>query len=686
MTQAAIDYATSLRKTETPKELLQQVKDVLEAVPQVRSEFEDPTVSIEKKHLIIDRVFPKEIRDFLKILCDNMDFGLFDEICTAYDELGRKPEAKENQAQLIYVTAPTDEQLEGIKAFLAKEFHNPDMELTLKEDKSIKSGFVLRVGTREFDWSEKGRIEQLENRIAKAVNSSRNTTFSEESIVSILKSSIDDFELEAKDKEIGVVNWVGDGIANVDGIDHAFYGEIVVFDCGVKGMVQDVRRDEIGVILFGRDTDIKEGTRVIRTGKMAGIPVGEAFEGRIIDALGAPLDGQGDIESVGFRPIEFPAPSIVDRKSVTVPMETGILSIDSMFPIGRGQRELIIGDRQPGKTSIAMDTILNQKGKDVVCIYVAIGQKASTIAKLVNTLKKNDAMSYTIIVSATASDPAPLQYIAPYSGTALAEYFMYQGKDVLIVYDDLSKHAVAYRAISLLLERSPGREAYPGDVFYLHSRLLERSSRLTPEAGGGSITALPIIETQAGDVSAYIPTNVISITDGQIFLESELFFAGQRPAVNVGLSVSRVGGAAQTKAMKKAAGSIRIDLAQYREMEVFTQFSSDLDESTKKQLAHGKALMELLKQPLGHPMSMAEQVITLVAANAHVFSDLEAAQVKPFQKEMLADFNMNHTDIINQLETTKSLSDDIKDSIVKAAENFKAVKMPKSVESETMTE
>ena len=686
MTQAAIDYATSLRKTETPKELLQQVKDVLEAVPQVRSEFEDPTVSIEKKHLIIDRVFPKEIRDFLKILCDNMDFGLFDEICTAYDELGRKPEAKENQAQLIYVTAPTDEQLEGIKAFLAKEFHNPDMELTLKEDKSIKSGFVLRVGTREFDWSEKGRIEQLENRIAKAVNSSRNTTFSEESIVSILKSSIDDFELEAKDKEIGVVNWVGDGIANVDGIDHAFYGEIVIFDCGVKGMVQDVRRDEIGVILFGRDTDIKEGTRVIRTGKMAGIPVGEAFEGRIIDALGAPLDGQGDIESVGFRPIEFPAPSIVDRKSVTVPMETGILSIDSMFPIGRGQRELIIGDRQTGKTSIAMDTILNQKGKDVVCIYVAIGQKASTIAKLVNTLKKNDAMSYTIIVSATASDPAPLQYIAPYSGTALAEYFMYQGKDVLIVYDDLSKHAVAYRPISLLLERSPGREAYPGDVFYLHSRLLERSSRLTPEAGGGSITALPIIETQAGDVSAYIPTNVISITDGQIFLESELFFAGQRPAVNVGLSVSRVGGAAQTKAMKKAAGSIRIDLAQYREMEVFTQFSSDLDESTKKQLAHGKALMELLKQPLGHPMSMAEQVITLVAANAHVFSDLEAAQVKPFQKEMLADFNMNHTDIINQLETTKSLSDDIKDSIVKAAENFKAVKMPKSVESETMTE
>ena len=672
MTQAAIDYATSLRKTETPKELLQQVKDVLEAVPQVRSEFEDPTVSIEKKHLIIDRVFPKEIRDFLKILCDNMDFGLFDEICTAYDELGRKPEAKENQAQLIYVTAPTDEQLEGIKAFLAKEFHNPDMELTLKEDKSIKSGFVLRVGTREFDWSEKGRIEQLENRIAKAVNSSRNTTFSEESIVSILKSSIDDFELEAKDKEIGVVNWVGDGIANVDGIDHAFYGEIVLFDCGVKGMVQDVRRDEIGVILFGRDTDIKEGTRVIRTGKMAGIPVGEAFEGRIIDALGAPLDGQGDIESVGFRPIEFPAPSIVDRKSVTVPMETGILSIDSMFPIGRGQRELIIGDRQTGKTSIAMDTILNQKGKDVVCIYVAIGQKASTIAKLVNTLKKNDAMSYTIIVSATASDPAPLQYIAPYSGTALAEYFMYQGKDVLIVYDDLSKHAVAYRAISLLLERSPGREAYPGDVFYLHSRLLERSSRLTPEAGGGSITALPIIETQAGDVSAYIPTNVISITDGQIFLESELFFAGQRPAVNVGLSVSRVGGAAQTKAMKKASGSIRIDLAQYREMEVFTQFASDLDDATKAQLQHGKALMELLKQPLSHPLSMHEQVLTLCMATDGVFDKIPTRQVKQYQKDILDFMDLKHPEIGKEIEQTKALSDELRQKIKDAAAEFAA--------------
>ena len=671
MTQEALNYASDLRKTDIPKEMLTQVKEILEAVPQVRVDFENPAVAVEKKHLVIERVFPKEIRNFMKILCDNNDFALFDEIVTAYDELDKEPESGEKKAELTYVTAPDEEQLAGIRKFLNKEFGSEDMELEMREDKSLKSGFILRVGTKEYDWSEQGRIDQLKNKMAGAV-SSNGATVSEENIISILRSSIEDFELEAKNKEIGVVNWVGDGIVNVDGIDHACYGEIVIFDCGVKGMVQDVRRDEIGVILFGRDTEIHEGSRVARTGKMAGIPVGEAFKGRIVDALGAPLDGEGEIEADGYRPIENPAPSIVDRKSVSVPMETGILSIDSMFPIGRGQRELIIGDRQTGKTSIAMDTILNQKGKDVVCVYVAIGQKASTIAKLVNTLKKNNAMEYTIIVSATASDPAPLQYIAPYSGTALAEYFMYQGKDVLIIYDDLSKHAVAYRAISLLLERSPGREAYPGDVFYLHSRLLERSSRITPEAGGGSITALPIIETQAGDVSAYIPTNVISITDGQIYLESELFNAGQRPAVNVGLSVSRVGGAAQTKAMKKAAGSIRIDLAQYREMEVFTQFSSDLDEGTKKQLAHGRSLMELLKQPLGHPFTMAEQVITLVSANAHVFSDIPADKIKQFRLDLLKDFAVNHSDIISQLEASKDLSEDIKESIVDAANAFKA--------------
>ncbi|MDE6433232.1 MAG: F0F1 ATP synthase subunit alpha [Lachnospiraceae bacterium] len=571
-------------------------------------------------------------------------------------------------AELVYVTAPSDEQLAGIRKFLAKEFHNEEIEISLKEDASLKSGFILRVGTKEYDWSEQGRIEQLKSAVTKKISG---INFSEENIISILKSNIEDFELEAKSKEIGIVNWVGDGIVNVDGIDHACYGEIVIFDCGIKGMVQDVRRDEIGVILFGRDTEIHEGSRVVRTGKMAGIPVGENFKGRIVNALGAPIDGLGEIAADGYRPIENPAPSIVDRKSVSVPLETGILSIDSMFPIGRGQRELIIGDRQTGKTSIVMDTILNQKGKDVICVYVAIGQKASTIAKFVNNLKKGDAMDYTIIVSATASDPASLQYIAPYSGTALAEYFMYQGKDVLIVYDDLSKHAVAYRAISLLLERSPGREAYPGDVFYLHSRLLERSSRLTTEAGGGSITALPIIETQAGDVSAYIPTNVISITDGQIYLESELFNAGQRPAVNVGLSVSRVGGAAQTKATKKAAGSIRIDLAQYREMEVFTQFSSDLDENTKKQLDHGRSLMELLKQPLGRPFSMAEQVITLVAANAHIFSDLPIGEVKKFRMDLLKDFESNHSDLISQIESSKNLDDDTREAIVEVCNQFK---------------
>lgn len=498
------------------------------------------------------------------------------------------------------------------------------------------------------------------------------SSISSEEIISILKSEIENYELETKDQEVGTVIWISDGITTVYGIDHAMYGEIVIFETGVKGMVQDIRRNEIGVILLGKDTGIKEGTKVTRTGKKAGIPVGDAYLGRVVDALGAPIDGKGDIPSDGYRPIEQEAPGIIDRKSVSVPLETGILAIDSMFPIGRGQRELIIGDRQTGKTSIATDTIINQKGKDVICIYVAIGQKASTIAKIVSTLTKNDAMDYSIVVSATASDSAPLQYIAPYSGTALAEYFMHKGKDVLIVYDDLSKHAVAYRALSLLLERSPGREAYPGDVFYLHSRLLERSSRLSDELGGGSITALPIIETQAGDVSAYIPTNVISITDGQIFLESDLFFAGMRPAVNVGLSVSRVGGAAQTKAMKKVAGSIRIDLAQFREMEVFTQFSSDLDAATKEQLQYGKGLMELLKQPLCHPMSLHEQVITLCVATHKVLVDVEISKIKDFQKDMLNFFEIEHAEIVNEIEEKKVLSDELIDKIVELAKGFKS--------------
>ena len=432
-----------------------------------------------------------------------------------------------------------------------------------------------------------------------------------ETVVSVLKDQIENYDQKTEVKEEGRIIQIADGIATVYGMDQAMYGELVVFETGVHGLVLNVERNCIGCVLLGSDHGLMEGSKVARTGVQADIPVGDAMIGRVVNAIGEPIDGKGEIKTDERRPIEHEAAGVIDRKSVDQPLQTGILAIDSMFPIGRGQRELIIGDRQTGKTSIATDTIINQRGKDVICIYVAIGQKASTVAKIVNTLKKHDAMDYSIVVSSTASDPASLQYIAPYAGTAMAEYFMHKGKDVLIVYDDLSKHAVAYRAISLLLERSPGREAYPGDVFYLHSRLLERSSHLSDKLGGGSITALPIIETQAGDVSAYIPTNVISITDGQIFLESNLFNAGMRPAVNVGLSVSRVGGAAQTKAMKKASGSIRIDLAQYREMEVFTQFASDLDDATKAQLQHGKALMELLKQPLSHPLSMHEQVFSL---------------------------------------------------------------------------
>lgn len=496
------------------------------------------------------------------------------------------------------------------------------------------------------------------------------SSISSEQIVAVLKSEIENYELEKKSREVGTVTHVGDGIASIYGIDHAMYGEIVVFENGVKGMVQDIRRDSMGCILFDLEGTIREGTKVARTEKMAGIPVGDGFIGRVTDPLGEPIDGGGEIAADDYYPIERPAPGILDRHSVCRPLETGILSIDAMFPIGRGQRELIIGDRQTGKTSIALDTILNQKGKDVICIYVSIGQKASTVAKLVGTLRDHGALDYSIVVSASASDPSPVQFIAPYAGTALAEYFMHKGKDVLIVYDDLSKHAVAYRELSLLLERSPGREAYPGDVFYLHSRLLERSSRLSDELGGGSITALPIIETQAGDVAAYIPTNVISITDGQIFLESSLFNAGMRPAVNVGLSVSRVGGAAQTKAMKKASGSIRIDLAQYREMEIFTQFASDLDESTQNQLKYGKGLVELLKQPLGKPMSMAHQVITLVAATEKMFASVETDGIKAKQAGLLEFFDREESALVAELSEKKELTDELRSEIIAAAHRF----------------
>lgn len=493
-----------------------------------------------------------------------------------------------------------------------------------------------------------------------------------EEILSVLKNEIEHYEDKSQMQEVGTVIRAGDGIATVYGLSRAMYGELVEFDTGVKGIVQSLEEKTVGIVLLGSEHGIIEGSKVKRTGERASVGVGEELIGRVVDALGNPIDGKGKIKTTEKRPIENPAPGVVERKSVSVPMATGILAIDSMFPIGRGQRELIIGDRQTGKTSIAIDTILNQKGKDVVCIYVAIGQKSSTVAQIVNTLSKYDAMEYSIVVSASASELAPLQYIAPYAGTAIAEYFMYQGKDALIIYDDLSKHAVAYRAMSLLLKRPPGREAYPGDVFYLHSRLLERSSRLDEEHGGGSITALPIIETLAGDVSAYIPTNVISITDGQIFLESELFFSGVRPAVNVGLSVSRVGGAAQTKAMKKASGNLRIDLAQYREMEIFTQFSSDLDASTKEQLDHGSRLIEMLKQPLNQPMSLHAMVFSLCAANQKLLLDVPLKEIKEFQSRMLAYMEKEHETLIQKIEQEKVLTEDMIEEIITGIKKFKS--------------
>ena len=483
------------------------------------------------------------------------------------------------------------------------------------------------------------------------------SSISSEEIISILKSEIENYDMVSGGQEVGEVIWVGDGIATIYGIEHAMYGEIVIFENGVKGMVQDIKRDQIGCIVLGKDTGIKEGTKVTRTKKKAGVPVGDAYLGRVINALGAPIDGKGEIPADDYRAIEQEAPSIVDRQSVNQPLETGILAIDSMFPIGRGQRELIIGDRQTGKTSIAVDTILNQRGKDVICIYVAIGQKASTVAKLVNTLTKNDAMDYSVVLSATASDSASLQYIAPYAGTALAEYFMYKGKDVLIIYDDLSKHAVAYRALSLLLERSPGREAYPGDVFYLHSRLLERSSKLNDKLGGGSITALPIIETQAGDVSAYIPTNVISITDGQIFLETELFHSGIMPAVNPGISVSRVGGDAQIKAMKKVAGTLKLIYSQYRELQSFAQFGSDLDADTKARLEQGARIVEVLKQNQNAPVPVEKQVAILYAVTKGVLESVKVEDVNVYESGLYTylDTDAAGVEVMQEIRSTGKL-------------------------------
>ena len=554
------------------------------------------------------------------------------------------------KAYLHSARTPSEQALERIRAQLKKQY-GADVELTVSVEPELLSGYVLQVGDKVIDNSAKHMLETI-------------TAGTPD--LATMQTRAEDYKPAAEASEGGTVVSAADGVVEVKGMDKAVYGEIVTFDTGAKGMVESVEPDRLGVMLFDDIEKVGVGTLVTRSGKRAGIPVGDGFLGRVISPLGEPIDGKGPIESVGYNPIEKQAPGILERQSVDTPLHTGILAIDSMFPIGRGQRELIIGDRQTGKTSIATDAILNQKDTGVLCIYVAIGQKASSIARVAGDLQKHGAMSYTTIVAATASDSAPLQYIAPYAGTALAEYFMAQGKSVLIVYDDLSKHAVAYRAISLLLRRSPGREAYPGDVFYLHSRLLERSCRMRDDLGGGSITALPIVETQAGDVSAYIPTNVISITDGQIFLESALFNAGNRPAVNVGLSVSRVGGAAQTKAMKKANANLRIELAQYKDMESFAQFSSDLDAETRRQLDHGKALMEMLKQPLYQPKSDAEQVVTLVLASHGVLDELPTAELRAKTSAFVRQFRADVSGTMDKITATGKLEPEMVDAILNA--------------------
>ena len=554
------------------------------------------------------------------------------------------------KAYLHCARTPSEEALQRIRTQLKKQY-GAEVVITVSVEPELISGYVLQVGDQVIDNSAKHMLETI-------------TAGTPD--LATMQTRAEDYKPAAEASEGGTVISAADGVVDVKGMDKAVYGEIVTFDTGAKGMVESVEPDHLGVMLFDDIEKVGVGTLVTRSGKRAGIPVGDAFLGRVISPLGEPIDGKGPIEAVGYNPIEKQAPGILERQSVDTPLHTGILAIDSMFPIGRGQRELIIGDRQTGKTSIATDAILNQKNTGVLCIYVAIGQKASSIARVAGDLQKHGAMSYTTIVAATASDSAPLQYIAPYAGTALAEYFMSKGKSVLIVYDDLSKHAVAYRAISLLLRRSPGREAYPGDVFYLHSRLLERSCRMRNDLGGGSITALPIVETQAGDVSAYIPTNVISITDGQIFLESALFNAGNRPAVNVGLSVSRVGGAAQTKAMKKANANLRIELAQYKDMESFAQFSSDLDAETRRQLDHGKALMEMLKQPLYQPKSDAEQVVTLVLASHGVLDELPTAELRTKTSAFVRQFRADVSGTMDKITATGKLEPEMVDAILNA--------------------
>ncbi len=585
---------------------------------------------------------------------------------TVFFETEEQAEQNILRVEIRCMTPPTEEQRERLKAVLLRKYEADDVAFVIRRDPKAADGFNIFVGDDNYDWSTLGRIRQLRKSIQSIPKVDE-----PENIISLLREDIAAFELQTGYQQVGQVVSVGDGIAVISGLHDVAYGEIVLFESGIKGMAQDIRADgETGIVLFGDSSEITEGSRVVRTRRTAGIPISKRILGRMIDPLGRPIDGNGPIDAKKYFPLESPAPGITERKPVDRSLETGILTIDAMFPIGRGQRELIIGDRQTGKTSIAVDTILNQKGKDVVCVYVAISQKASTVAKVRETLKKGGAMDYTVIVSSPASDAPSMQYIAPYAGCAVAEYFMRHGRDTLIIYDDLSKHAVAYRTISLLLERAPGREAYPGDVFYLHSRLLERSAQLSDKKGGGSMTALPIVETQGGDVSAYIPTNIISITDGQIYLESELFNAGQRPAVNVGLSVSRVGGAAQTNIMKKAVGTIRLDLAQYREMQVFSQFGSDLDDATKRQLKYGAGLMQLLRQPNKNPLSLWQQVVLLVTAQGSLFLDIPPEKIRDAKNDLLAWFGETQNSLILKIEHGKKYTDELRNKILDAARRF----------------
>ncbi len=587
------------------------------------------------------------------------------------EELRRLELAGQGGAVCVMTCArqPEPETLEAVRQGVCRLRNLEQVVLKVQLDPSILGGFILEIQGVTYDRSVRGRLERLARGLQEGDDGL-------EGLVDSLKEKIQDFSPEEQgSRESGRVVQVGDGIATIQGLDRAVYGELVEFDTGVKGMVMDLSRETVGCVLLGPETGLHEGSTVTRTGRPADVPVGEELLGRVVDALGQPIDGLGPIQADGTRPIEHEAGGVITREPVTVPLQTGILAIDAMVPIGRGQRELIIGDRQTGKTAIAVDTILNQKGQDVICIYVAIGQKASSVARVRDTLTKHGAMDYSIILSAAASDPAPLQYIAPYAGAAMGEYFMERGRDVLIVYDDLSKHAVAYRALSLLLKRSPGREAYPGDVFYLHSRLLERACRLTAEFGGGSMTAIPIIETQAGDVSAYIPTNVISITDGQIYLETDLFFAGQRPAVNVGLSVSRVGGAAQTRAIKRTAGTMRIDLARFRELEIFTQFSSDLDPATQKTLDHGKRLLELLKQPLYQPMPVSRQAVLLYIGTNGLLDDVPSEQVRDFAIQFADRMEHQHGELMAEIQSTGNLSGVAVETIRAALAEYKKEKL-----------